>query len=124
MKYGLPGRILGVALGVASIGIVVNLNSVYAEWGTFDRSGSPPRIEWCGRRYYPVWPPLGAHDFAHVPEPRPWSRILTTPSGAPVLAIASTAAEKAKYGTDVCAMLLFVKESPDRYLKYPLSGGP
>ena len=124
VRYRLPGWILGVALSVAGIGMVVNLDSVYVEWATFDRSGSPPRIEWCSRRYYPVSPPLSAPEFAQVSEPRPWTRILTTPSGEPALTVSATADEKAKYGTDVCAMILFVKESPDRHLKYSLSGGP
>ena len=95
-----------------------------AEWGNVDRRGSHTRINWCGRRYYPAPQALSAQEFAQVPEPRTWTHILTTRSGETVLAIPSTAAEKARYRTEVCAMILYVRESPDRYIEYPLSGGP
>ncbi len=124
MRYRLPGWILGATLGCAAAVIGVNLLTVYAEWGTLDRTGPPPRIQWCGRRYYPGTRPLTAQQFSQLLEPRRWTRVLTTPSGDPVLAIPATASEKAAFQTDVCAMALVVREGSDRYLVYPLSGGP
>ena len=124
VRYRLPGWILGALLGCAAFAIGVNLFTGYADWGTFAPTGPPPRIEWCGRRYYPGSHPLTAQQFSQLPEPRRWARVLTTPSGDPVLAIPATAREKAAFHTDVCAMALVVRESPDRYFVYPLSGGP
>jgi hypothetical protein len=117
---------LAVLLSCAVVGIGTGASalSTYSEWGTLDRSGSPPRIDWCGRRYYPGIRPLTAAEFAQFPVPAPWTQVLTTPSGQPVYATVATAALKRQFHTEVCSMLLVVRENSDRYVVYPLSGGP
>ena len=86
-------------------------------FGTFDVAGAPPRVDYCGRRYYPA-----RHEVAAVPAGL--TEIDTAPSGMPVLAHLLTPQEQAQHHTDVCTMVLWVQTGSDEYVGYSLSGGP
>ena len=86
-------------------------------FGTFATSGAPPRVDFCGRRYY-----AGRQVVAGLPAGS--AVIDTAPSGMPVLADLLTPAEQAQHRTNVCTMEVWVQTGPHTYLPYPLSGGP
>lgn len=86
-------------------------------FGTFATSGAPPRVDFCGRRYYP-----GQHVVAALPGGL--AVIDTAPSGMPVLANVMTQAERTRYHTNVCTMEVWIQTGPHSYLPYGLSGGP
>ncbi|MGH7903197.1 MAG: hypothetical protein ACREPA_03585, partial [Candidatus Dormibacteraceae bacterium] len=87
-------------------------------------SGPPPRVDWCGRRYFAgtkvvTWPEILA-----FPDANRLTRILTTPSGEPVLAAPLTGAERSQDGSAACAMVVYVRLGAGRYLPYSLSAVP
>lgn len=101
--------------------------SAQLTYGTFDTSGPPPRVDYCGRRYYPsdrsmtadqVKADLALNGFVGL------SRIGTAPSGMPVVTNVMPAAVRAQHHTDVCTMEVWVQTGPDSYRPYGLSGGP
>jgi hypothetical protein len=98
-----------------------------AKFGTFDTAGPPPRVDYCGRRYYPgsktesraeVEASLAQHRSSG------WMRIDTAPAGRPIFADVMPPAVRAQYHTNACAMELWVQSGPDAYRPYVLSGGP
>ena len=98
-----------------------------AKFGTFDTVGPPPRVDWCGRRYYPG----GTTDklaqvqaFLLLNSTQGLTRIDTAPSGMPIVANVIPPRVRASYHTDVCAMEIWVQTGEDAYLGYELSGGP
>ena len=97
--------------------------------GTFYTAGAPPRIEYCGRRYYPGDPPR-TDSFVHVTAvltsngQSGLTRVGSTPSGLPIVANVITPETRAAYHTNVCTMELWVQTGPDGYVGYGLSGGP
>ncbi len=98
-------------------------------YGTFSVSGMPPRVDYCGRRYYPsstFAPQTGAHVDRFLAENGRYGveSIGTTPSGMAVVANVMSPALKAEFHTDVCAMEVWVRGGPDSYVPYGLSGGP
>lgn len=112
------------ALLTPRVATVVNNQAVY---GTFDTSGPPPRVDYCGRRYFStdrsmtadqVKADLVLNGLAGL------SRIGTAPSGMPVVANVMPPAVRARYHTDVCTMEVWVQTGPDSYRPYVLSGGP
>jgi hypothetical protein len=112
-------------IGLAAILAVASELSTYATWGTVRPSaGPPPRIDWCGRRYYPSSRAISAEQVATVPDGSRLRAVASTPSGEPVLAAPMTAVQQSSYHTNICAMAVYVKVSADSYLPYGLSGGP
>lgn len=96
-------------------------------FGTFSMSGPPPRVDWCGRRYYPGASEeslAGVQDFLALNREHALIRIGSTPSGLAIVANVMTPAERAAYHTNICTMEVFVQTGPDQYLPYGLSGGP
>ena len=101
-------------------------------FGTFSTEGPPPRIDYCGRRYYPDsnFPNSAYESGSSVAQELSangetgLTRIGTTPSGMPILANIMTRAQRASFHTSVCTMVVWVHVGPDRYLAYGLSGGP
>jgi hypothetical protein len=96
-------------------------------FGTFDTVGAPPRVDYCGRRYYPgsktetlaqVQAFLAENGLNGV------TRIDTAPSGEPIVTNIIPPSVRAHYHTSVCTMELWVQTGPDAYVGYGLSGGP
>jgi len=126
--------IVPVIVGIALLAVLVVFPAIGRRlaFGTFSTEGPPPRIDYCGRRYYPdsnfpnsayesgssVAQELSANGEAGL------TRIGTTPSGMPILANIMTPAQRASFHTSVCTMVVWVQAVPDRYLAYGLSGGP
>ena len=102
---------------VAIFAVAPNLIHNQVAFGTFATSGAPPRVDFCGRRYYPA-----QHAVAGLP--RELAVIDTAPSGMPVLADMLSPAEQAQHHTNVCTMAVWVQTGPHSYLPYGLSGGP
>jgi hypothetical protein len=123
----------GVLAGIAAVGIAaaapmaVTAIGNRLTYGTFETSGSPPRIDYCGRRYYPGDKTLTAAQVDtqlarnHL---KGITRIATAPSGMPIMANVMSPAMRAQYHTNVCMMEVWVRTGPDSYLPYGLSGGP
>jgi hypothetical protein len=98
-----------------------------AAFGTFDTSGAPPRVDYCGRRYYPggnVDSLAQVNAFLALNKLYGITRIDTAPSGMPIVANVMSPAVRATYHTNVCSMSLWVQTGPDSYLGYGISGGP
>jgi hypothetical protein len=98
-----------------------------AAFGTFDTSGAPPRVDYCGRRYYPggnVDSLAQVNAFLALNKLYGITRIDTAPSGMPIVANVMSPAVRASYHTNVCSMSLWVQTGPDSYLGYGISGGP
>ena len=98
-----------------------------AKFGTFDTAGPPPRVDYCGRRYYPggktdslaqVQAFLAQNGMDGL------TRIDTAPSGMPIVTHIMSPQVRARYHTDVCTMEVWVQTGQDAYLAYGLSGGP
>jgi hypothetical protein len=98
-----------------------------AAFGTFDTTGAPPRIDYCGRRYYPgsnTDPLAQVQHFLALNKLHGLTRIDTAPSGMPIVTNVIPPQVRAQYHTNVCTMVLWVQTGPDAYLGYGLSGGP
>src|SRR5260221_12775313 len=73
-------------------------------FGTFYTAGAPPRIQYCGRRYYPPEPPRTV-SLAHVTAflaangVTGLTRVGTTPSGLPIVANVVSADMKQSHST-------------------------
>ncbi len=128
-------RRIGLGAGATAAAIVlaflaprvataVNNQVVY---GTVATSGSPPRVEYCGRRYFPDERTMTADqikaDLA-LNGVEGLSRVGTAPSGAAVVAHVMPPSVRAQYHTNVCTMEVWVQTGPDSYRAYVLSGGP
>src|SRR2546428_2587622 len=101
-----------VVSGLAALAAAVPAIGNRLAFGTFSTQGPPPRIDYCGRRYYPdsnfpnsavetgraVAAELSANGQAGL------TRVGTTPSGMPVLANVMSPAAKASYHTIVWTM--------------------
>jgi hypothetical protein len=125
-----PLIIIGISLSAAVLAAQAIHNRLV--FGTFSTQGPPPRIDYCGRRYYPdarfpnapeesgsaVAAELAANGQVGL------SRVGTTPSGMPIVANVMNPAQRAYFHTNVCTMVVWVEASRDRYLPYGLSGGP
>ena len=98
-----------------------------ARFGTFDAVGPPPRVDWCGRRYYAgsTTDTLAQVKATLLLTSRPGlTQIDTAPSGMPIVADVMPPQMRAQNHTDVCAMEIWVQTGPNAYLGYGLSGGP
>lgn len=96
-------------------------------YGTFDTTGAPPRVDYCGRRYYPgrsIDTLVQVHNFLALNHLQGLTRIGTAPSGMPIVAYVAPPSVRAKFHTDVCAMEVWVRSGSDSYVGYGLSGGP
>lgn len=121
-----------VVVGYAALVVPVPALGNRLAFGTFSTQGPPPRIDYCGRRYYPdsnfpnsavesgraVGAELSANGQTGL------TRVGTTPSGMPILTNVMTPAVRASFHTSVCTMVVWVQTGPDSYLGYGLSGGP
>ncbi len=113
----------------ASIPLSGALKAIHnrAAFGTFDTTGPPPRVDYCGRLYYPgsntdTLAQINA--FLALDKLDGLTRIDTAPSGMPIVTNIIPAEDRAKYHTNVCTMVLWVQTGSDAYLGYSLSGGP
>lgn len=98
---------------------------VYMSWGTLlPAEGPPPRVEWCGRRYYPGYDTVTPAALATELGAGQLRQVASTPSGLTVLASPLSPQEQASHRTSVCAMAVYVRVQSDSYLPYWLSGGP
>jgi hypothetical protein len=123
-----------IIVGIGGAALIVAIPAIgnRLAFGTFSTQGPPPRIDYCGRRYYPdsnfpnaavesgraVGAELSANGQTGL------TRVGTTPSGMPILTNVMTPAVRASFHTSVCTMVVWVKTGPDQYLGYSLSGGP
>ncbi|TME06306.1 MAG: hypothetical protein E6I61_00130 [Chloroflexi bacterium] len=129
-------RVLQIVLLFASAAVTVAIFAVAPTpihnrlaYGTFDTTGAPPRVDYCGRRYYPSDQPKTetlaevetflARDGLHG-----LTQVDTAPSGMPVVTNVIPPEVRAQYHTNVCTMVLWVKTGSDAYVGYSLSGGP
>lgn len=115
--------IIGVALAAGGYTAIHNR----ATFGTFYTTGAPPRIDWCGRRYYPGTSTESLAEVQAVLAKNGHSgltQVDSTPSGLPIVANVMSTAERASYHTNVCTMEVWVKTGRDSYIGYGLSGGP
>ncbi|HUZ86760.1 MAG TPA: hypothetical protein VNF26_07385 [Candidatus Baltobacterales bacterium] len=114
---------------VASFAVAPTLIQDRLAYGTFDTASAPPRVDYCGRRYYPgnlsqvqtlaeVDSLLAENGMAGL------TRVGTAPSGMPVVTHPSSPQMQAESHTDVCTIELWVQSGPDAYVGYVLSGGP
>jgi hypothetical protein len=100
-----------------------------ANFGVFYTAGAPPRINYCGRTYYPGQPPRASSlaqvtSFLAANSQSGLTRIGSTPSGMPIVANVMSPETRASFHTDVCTMEVWVETAPDSYVGYGLSGGP
>jgi hypothetical protein len=112
---------------VVSVPVVATAIHNRVAFGTFYTTGPPPRVDWCGRRYYPAMSEKslsGVQAFLAENGQHGLTRIGSVPSGSPIVANVTTPAERAAYHTNICTMEVFVQTGPDRSLPYGLSGGP
>jgi hypothetical protein len=98
-------------------------------YGTFDIAGAPPRVDFCGRRYYPgnvsqVQTLAQVQAFLAENGLHGLRRVGTAPSGMPVVTHLLSPDLQAESHTTVCTMALWVQSGPDAYVGYGLSGGP
>ncbi len=116
--------VIVVAAYAPKVATAINNRAVY---GTFDTSGPPPRVDYCGRRYYPGDGSMTAEQVKaelRLNGLQGLNRIGTAPSGMPIVANVLPPAVRAQYHTNVCTMEVWVKTSSNSYRPYGLSGGP
>jgi hypothetical protein len=98
-------------------------------FGTFATAGAPPRVDYCGRRYYPADPPRSMSRKEIVDSLARngltgTTQIDTAPSGMSVITNVLPPQVRAEFHTNVCTMEVWVQTGPDAYVAYGLSGGP
>ena len=123
--------VLAAAIVVAAIVGVFGVASTAIHnrvvFGEFYSAGAPPRVDYCGRRYYPgdrTETLAKVQEFLALNEMKGLTRIDSTPSGMPIVTNVMSPGQKAYFQTDVCTMMLWVQTGPDAYVAYSLSGGP
>lgn len=114
---------------VASFAVAPSLIHDRITYGTFDTAGVPPRVDYCGRRYYPgdtvhVQSLAQVDAFLAKDGLHGLARVGTAPSGMPVVTNVLPSGIQAQMHTNVCTMELWVQSGPDAYVAYVLSGGP
>ena len=122
--------VLLIAAGIVTVAVFavapVSIHDRLA-FGTFDMSGAPPHVDYCGRRYYPQgmnYSSAGVAAFLAQVGEEGLTRIGMAPSGMPIVANVASPATQAGYHTNVCTMGLWVQTGSDTYVGYVLSGGP
>jgi hypothetical protein len=100
-----------------------------ANFGTFYTTGAPPRINYCGRTYYPgdtsrTDTLSRVTSFLASNQQSGLTRIGSTPSGMPIVANVMSPETRVSFHTDVCTMEVWVQTGADSYVAYDLSGGP
>jgi hypothetical protein len=119
----------GLSAGIAAVLLAIGIPAMHNRltYGTFSTEGPPPRVDYCGRRYYPGSPAesrssvdafLARNGLSGL------TRVGTTPSGMPIVANVMSPATRASYHTNICTMGVWVQTGADSYLPYALSGGP
>lgn len=124
LAVGVVAVALGAIAVAPKVAIAVNDEATY---GTMDTTGPPPRVDYCGRRYYPGGRTMTMSQveaFVAVNGDHGLTRVATAPSGMPILANVMTPATRGQFHTNVCTMEVFVQTGQDAYLSYGLSGGP
>jgi hypothetical protein len=122
--------VLLIASGIATVAIVaVAPQAVHDRiaFGTFDTATAPPRVDYCGRRYYPgdrTDTLAGVQSFLAGNGLYGVTQIDTAPSGMPIITNVLPPDLRAHFHTNVCTMALWVQTGPDAYRAYGLSGGP
>ncbi len=129
-------RVLRIVLFLVSAAVTVAIFAVAPNafhnrlvFGTFATAGTPPRVDYCGRRYYPDDKPR-TESFTEVTVflahngLRGVTRVDTAPSGMAVVANVMAPDVRARYGTNVCTMEVWVQTGTNSYVPYGLSGGP
>ena len=120
---------VSATVAVAIFAVAPNLIHDRLAFGTIASAGPPPRVDYCGRRYYPADAPQ-AQTLAEVQASlaqnglHGLTTVDTAPSGMPVVANVMSTETRASYHTNVCTMALWVKTGTDAYVGYSLSGGP
>ncbi len=114
---------------VAMFAVAPTLIQNRLTYGTFDVASAPPRVDYCGRRYYPgsasqVQTLAQVQAFLAENGLHGLTRVGTAPSGMPVVTHVLSPGVRAEYHTNICTMALWVQSGPDAYLGYGLSGGP
>ncbi len=127
-------RVLAIVLLIASGIVTVAIVAVAPQavhdriaFGTFDTTAAPPRVDYCGRRYYPgdrTDTLAGVQGFLAENGLHGLTQIDTAPSGMPIIANVLPPDMRAQYHSNVCTMALWVQTGPDTYRAYGLSGGP
>jgi len=129
-------RVLRIVLLVAAAAVTIAIFAVAPTalqnrmvYGTFNTAGAPPRVDYCGRRYYPADQPKTetlaqidaflARDGLHG-----LTQVGTAPPGMPIVTNVIPPQVRVRYHTNVCTMVLWVKIGSDAYVGYSLSGGP
>jgi len=114
---------------VASFAVAPILIQDQITYGTFASASTPPRVDYCGRRYYPG-------ETSHVQSLAQVEALLaenglhgltqvgTAPSGMPVVTNVLPSGVRVQDHTSVCTMALWVQSGPNAYVAYGLSGGP
>jgi hypothetical protein len=129
-------RVLPIALLFVSAVVTVAIFAVAPiaihnrlTYGTFETEGAPPRVDYCGRRYYRADHPK-TESLAQVGSflagngLEGLTQVDTAPSGMPIVTNVIPPDVRAKYHTNVCAMVLWVQTGMNTYVGYGLSGGP
>jgi hypothetical protein len=121
--------LVSATAAIALVAVAPTLLHNRVVYGTFATWEAPPRVDYCGRRYYPAQEPKPqtlAEVTAFLAENKlhGLTQIATAPSGLPVLANVMSPEMKARYSTEVCTMEVWVKTGDDAYVPYDLSGGP
>jgi hypothetical protein len=122
--FGALALLIGASIPVSGLLEAMHNRAVF---GTFDTTGAPPRVDYCGRRYYPGDKSETLAEvkaFLLVDQLHGLTQIDSAPSGMPIVTNVIPTDVRAAYHTNVCAMVLWVQTGPDAYLGYSLSGGP
>jgi hypothetical protein len=125
-RRAIPVVLLSVMAIVLAYGASISLHN-RATFGTFSTDGPPPRVDYCGRRYYPG---TATRTLGEIESMLSMNRLSgltlidTAPSGMPIVANVMTPAQKAQYDISICTMEVWVQTGADAYLPYGLSGGP
>ena len=114
-----------VAAVLLAVGIPAMQNRL--TYGTFSTQGPPPRVDYCGRRYYPgssAESRSSVDAFLAKNGASGLTRVGTTPSGMPVVANVMSPATRAAYHTSVCTMGVWSRRVPIATSRTVLAEGP
>src|SRR6266566_9578359 len=103
-------RHMAIVLALIGIALLVVVEATPAiqrrlTYGTFSTQGPPPRVDYCGRRYYPgssAESRSSVDAFLAKNGASGLTRVGTTPSGMPIVANVMSPATRAAYHTSVC----------------------
>lgn len=116
-----------ILVAIVLAGWIGYSRAVFGIWSPFQQ---PNRIDYCDRRYFP--------GSLHVTRAQidatgnglgvfPIEQVAVSPAGAPIVAkpLPDSLRHQAASGPVLpCAMVVYLKDGPDDYLAYGISGGP